>query len=397
MAKSKQAGIILILLAIALVAGVAYNKSVRRHIPVVFSPKEMMNSIWVRYKTEYLEPETYRTLDKQRENITTSEGQSYTMLRAVWMDDKETFDRSWKWTKDNLWRDEDRLFAWLFGETSTGQYGIITEQGGNNTATDGDTDIALALVFAYGRWKDEVYMGEALSIIRDVWEKEVITINGKPYLVANNLEKTEDKDHAIVNPSYFSPYAYKIFAELDPAHPWNELVDTSYEVLEKSIDMKLDKEQSAGLPPNWIALDKQTAEIRATGVENLNTDYSYDALRVPWRLALDWQWNNEPRAKNVLSKMRFIENEWDKNEAIYTYTHDGTVISQDEVPALYGGNIGYFIVMDPAKAEDVYLKKLQFLYTPDKQNWKQTLSYYDDNWAWFGIALYNRALPNLSP
>ena len=33
---------------------------------------------------------------------------------------------------------------------------------------------------------------------------------------------------------------------------------------------------------------------------------------------------------------------------------------------------------------------------PDKQQWKNALSYYDDNWAWFGIALTQHALPNLA-
>src|SRR3989338_2078064 len=51
--------------------------------PIVFSEQRMLYLLWEGYKEEYLEPETWRTLDKQRNNITTSEGQSYTMLRSV--------------------------------------------------------------------------------------------------------------------------------------------------------------------------------------------------------------------------------------------------------------------------------------------------------------------------
>jgi hypothetical protein len=36
------------------------------------------------------------------------------------------------------------------------------------------------------------------------------------------------------------------------------------------------------------------------------------------------------------------------------------------------------------------------LFSPDSNTWKITLGYYDDNWAWFGIALYNNLLPNLA-
>ena len=39
------------------------------------------------------------------------------MLRAVWMGDKQTFDQSWTWTKDNLQhKTTDHLFSWLFGK-----------------------------------------------------------------------------------------------------------------------------------------------------------------------------------------------------------------------------------------------------------------------------------------
>jgi len=62
---------------------------------------------------------------------------------------------------------------------------------------------------------------------------------------------------------------------------------------------------------------------------------------------------------------------------------------------MYGGTIGYFVIADPEKAQKVYQDKLVYLYNPDTDSWKQMLSYYDDNWAWFGIALYNRLLPNL--
>jgi hypothetical protein len=37
-----------------------------------------------------------------------------------------------------------------------------------------------------------------------------------------------------------------------------------------------------------------------------------------------------------------------------------------------------------------------YLFNPDTNTWKEELSYYDNNWAWFGIALYNNLLPNLT-
>src|SRR4051812_14581351 len=254
---SKRAlGILLIVVAFGILGFIAYKNSVKRQIPIIFSPRNELLSIWEQYKQEYLEEGTFRVLDKQKENITTSEGQSYAMLRAVWLDDKETFDKTWQWTKDNLQRDDDKLFSWLFGKQANGTYGILTSQGGQNTATDGDVDIALALVFASSRWNQADYLGDAQAIIDDIWDKEIVYINNKPYLAANNLEKNAPNT-MVMNPSYLAPYAYRIFATLDE-HPWMDVVDTSYDVLDKSITSPLDKSTSANITPDWVFIDKKT-------------------------------------------------------------------------------------------------------------------------------------------
>lgn len=393
--SAKKIGYIFLLISILIFIAVLYKNNARRQIPIIFSPKSVLDATWLQYKIEYLEPETLRTLDKQQSNITTSEGQSYTMLRSVWLDDKETFDTSWQWTKDNLQRPNSHLTSWLFGQRPDGSYGVLTDRGGHNSASDADVDIALALIFAHSRWKDEIYLGDAHEIIDDIWEEEVVVINNKPYLAANNVEK-QTSEKIILNPSYFAPYAYKIFAEIDVEHDWHALSDSSYEVIEQSMNINLGSEPSVKLPPDWITIDRQTGELGVVNNPNLTTNFGYDALRLPWRLTLDWKWNKDGRAEYLLKSMGFLESEWNKNGLIYaTYTHDGKVVNKYESPAMYGGTIGYFMTANPSLAKEVYQKKLQTLYDPDEQAWKQVLSYYDDNWVWFGIALYNDLLPNL--
>jgi endoglucanase len=386
MSKINTIGIILIILACAIFGVIWYENQRLQQVPIVFSAKSMMDYLWQNYKEEYLEKDTFRTLDKQQDNITTSEGQSYTMFRAVIMGDQETFDATYKWTKDILKRKEDNLFSWLFGKKPDGTYGVLTERGGFNSASDADSDIALALIFAFNRWHQKEYLDDAIAIIEDIWEKEVIVIDGLPYLTANNVEKFTP-DEIIINPSYFAPYSYRIFAELDPEHDWTGVVDSSYKVLNESTTI---------LPPDWLIIDKDTGETSPTSVKNLTTNFGYDALRVPWRIALDYEWNKEPRAKAYLDKLSFLSQEWSRKKKIAsTYSHDGKVINDHEVPAMYGGVIGYFMVSNPSLAEDVYNRKLKYLYNPDKNAWKNTLSYYDDNWAWFGIGLYNHLIPNI--
>ena len=224
-------GVVVVLAVLLVVSAFAvfYYNSPERNIPIVYADQQMLLELWSDYKRNYLEENTNRTLDKQQDSITTSEGQSYTMLRAVWMDDQKTFDDSWQWTKDNLQRD-DFLMSWKFGRLPDGNYGIQDTVGGQNTASDGNSDTALALLMAYSRWKQDKYLYDALPIISSMWEKEVVLINGKPVLVANDLERN-NPERVIVNPSYFSPYAYKIFAKVDKAHDWTSLSNNSYDIL----------------------------------------------------------------------------------------------------------------------------------------------------------------------
>lgn len=390
------AGIIIAIGMVGIVSVIAYRNSDSKDTQLVFAENDMLLELWNASKRDTIEAGSGRTLDKQMGNITTSEGQSYSMMRAVWMDDKEQFDTSFQWAKDNLQRD-DFLFSWKFGLLPNGQYGIQDTVGGQNTATDGDSDIALSLLMAYSRWRQDSYYYDAVAIIESIWEKEVVTINNRPVLVANDLERL-NPESVIVNPSYLSPYAYKVFADVDPKNDWNALVDSSYEVLNEVSEMKLDTATSSGLPPNWIKIDRQTGAISATSNPNLTTDFGYDAMRTPFRLALDYQWFKDERAKQVLSKYSFLQDEWLENEQLSAvYRHDGTAAENYEAPpAVYGGAIGYYLVMKPATAKKIVNDKLTVLYDPDGQKWKTNLSYYDDNWAWFGLALVNNSLPNLT-
>lgn len=384
----------LIIGGIALIGAVAYLNSIRTQQPI-FSRNAMLSSLWEGSKVEYLEPSSGRTLDKQRDNLTTSEGQSYTLLRSVWQDDRTTFDRSLKFTNDILKRKDDNLFSWQFGKRPDATYGILTEQGGNNTASDADGDIGLALIFASQRWQSQGYLDQARQVVAGIWAQEVITVKGKPLLVANNLEKG-NKDAVIVNPSYFSPATYRIFAKIDPKHDWNGLADATYDWLE-AIRTSPGLGNGVGLPPDWVSIRRDNGQILPPPATNLTTQFGYDAMRVPFRLALDVEWHDNARAKEALSRMSFLKGQWNTGKQINAiYAHDGTAVGTYEAPAVYGGTLGYFKVSDKENYEAVYDAKLRALYDTDKQAWRSKLSYYDDNWAWFGLALHENALTDLS-
>jgi endoglucanase len=386
--------VILIVAALGLIIYAVLASSRRIDQNNVFASHTLLAGTWESYKEEYWESETGRTLDKQQDDITTSEGQSYTMLRAVWMSDQDTFDKAWDWTKEQL-RREDNLFSWRWGQRDDGSYGVLESVGGQNAASDADVDIALALMMAAGRWQQESYLDEAKTLINSIWEHEVVIVDGTPYISSNNLEK-QSSSPIVMNPSYLAPYAYREFAKADPSHDWEAVVDSSYELINRSIDATFDGGQSAGLVPDWVLMDRETGALSAPTGSNLTTNYSYDAMRTPWRLGMDYEWNNEPRAKEALEKMSFFGEQWRNEGVLYsTYAHDGAVVTRDEVAETYGTALAYFDIADPDIAAEVYDQKIKTLYDQNTNGWKQPLTYYASNWVWFGIALHEKQLPNL--
>ena len=62
---------------------------------------------------------------------------------------------------------------------------------------------------------------------------------------------------------------------------------------------------------------------------------------------------------------------------------------------MYGGAIGFFDVVGRELADDVYAERAPVPLRPRHPGVATPLSYYDDNWVWFGMALHLDELPNL--
>ncbi len=357
-------------------------------------PSKILKRSWSSYKSNFL-INNQKTIDPNNNEITTSEGQSYALLKSVWMDDRATFDNSWYWTKSNM-QQESGVFGWKWGKNSAGKEELLDK----GAASDAESDIALALLFAYKKWEDPKYLQEARIVLDGMWNTEVKSFRGKNYLVPGDWAKNQD--HLIINPSYLSPYAYRIFAEADKKHDWMSLVDSSYEVLEGCMSAKFDLEgESVYLPPNWCQIDNSGKFVRPDE-EGLNSiDYSYDAVRTMWRLGLDYRWYQEPRAKNLLDKSgMFLAEKWNTDKKILVgYTHDGQPWENYESVLGYSTALANFAITNPDLAKEIYEAKVLDKFYEDfdeKQHyWEDPKNYYTQNWAWFGTALYSNNLPNI--
>ncbi|HSW48316.1 MAG TPA: glycosyl hydrolase family 8 [Candidatus Saccharimonadales bacterium] len=385
-------GFILIVAGCALMIFVIYKNSIYSKRVHTFSAYSFLQSTWEKYKDQYINQDG-RVLDHSQSDITTSEGLSYALLRSVWIDDQDEFDKVWNFTNNTMKRPKDNLFGWRFGKLKSGKYGFI-EQGGINSAADADSDIALSLILASERWSKKEYKDEALKILSDLWAIETVNVNGKRYLIAGNW--ANNPNGIIVNPSYFSPYAYRVFAKIDKKHDWESLIEPGYELLVNSSDANLDKDKSVDLPPDWLGIDKKTGDLLATGNPSLSTNYSYDAIRVPFRVALDYKWNKEAKASDYLKIMcKFLIDQYQKTGKLGSvYSHNGDLINSQESPAFYGASIGCFDVGNTDIGKRIYEEKIVRLYSNTDNEFNRDISYYDQNWLWFGAAMHQNLLTN---
>lgn len=384
-------GYFLIFISVMLFAYVIFISSNLPKKNQTFSPYTFLLSSWEKYKAEYINKDG-RVIDHSLNSITTSEGQSYAMLRALWVGDKNTFDFVWDWTKNNLKRPSDNLFGWRWGQKSDGTYGF-KDEADQNSASDADIDISLALILASRRWNDKSYLEAAKLILDDIWGLEVVEVNQKNYLIAGNW--AESRNQLVINPSYFAPYAFRIFAQIDDDHDWESLIAPGYELLNRSSKENLDKNKSVGLPPDWVSLDKTTEQIASvSGSPDLTTNYGYDAVRISWRIALDYQWNKSQEALRYLkNSFGFLVKEYKENRKLAgVYSHDGKVVRELENPVMYATAIGFLDQVDQSSSKKTYQEKILSLYSNDTDSFNNNLPYYEQNWLWFGAALYNEYL-----
>ena len=360
----------------------------------------ILANTWESYKKRFVEDG--RVVDPETDGLTTSEGQSYALLRAVYMNDREAFEKVWGWTKENLQEvRDDGLLAWKYDERTDGARADTEE----HTATDADTDAALALLFAARQWNEPKYEEEALKVLEGVWEKETIVVGssqaGKERMViAGDWAMGDGKDiKPVINPSYFSPYAYKIFAEADPEHQWNDLVDSSYESLEKIGESpKLGGE--TGLLSDWISLDPDTLEFFPVNSEELSDKFSFDASRIPWRISLDYLWFYDDRALKTLEGLTFPRREFEREGRLFAaYDLDGKPTADYEDTSMYAGVLpGLLFGGDQSLAHQIFAEKILGEYTDDSEGsyWGENPDdYYSQNMAWFATAMMDGSMGNL--
>ena len=222
---------------------------------------------------------------------TVSEGIGYGMILAVYMDDQELLDGLWKYEQSHL--DGNGLMNWEIGPDNK-----ITS-GGSGAATDGDEDMAWALVMADQQWGgkgtlDDTYLNHAKKLVDLIWKYEVDVKRG--YMLKPG-DQWGDVD--VTNPSYFAPAYYRVFGEVTgKSDDWDKVITANYDILEKSLNAASGN-QDNGLVPAWC--NSSGTPVEAYG--GAPKHFQNDSTRTPFRVGQDYCYFGEPRAKSYLDKI----------------------------------------------------------------------------------------------
>lgn len=353
-------------------------------LPESTANRELLEQSWTIYRQQFIQ-EDGRVIDYQDSDRSTSEGQAYAMLRAVMINDPTTFDLTLNWAENNLHRlsdkgqPTDQLWAWKWGQAKPGKWGPIDR----NFASDADIDAITSLILASRRWNRPDYLDLARTKLRDLWKFSTIAVpGGKRYLLPGPVEAFVLPDRTVyLNPSYFAPYAFRLFAQVDPDHNWLSLVDSSYDALEKS-----SKVSAVGLPSDWIALDSKTGKFQPLPPSNpLQSVYSFDAYRVWWRVAWDAAWFQSPEAQRYLSTAtKHLQTQLRSSKPLLARIDlQGKPTVKYEATSQYAMLYPALRLIDPDTAEQLLEKKLLPQY---KQGiWDDQSAYYTQNLAWIGL------------
>lgn len=256
------------------------------------------------WKARYLEPACaagqYRVKTHPATGPwTVSEGHGYGMLATAVMAGHDPLARA----------EFDGLYRYYDGHRSTGNHDLMAwaqnqacaDVQGADSATDGDLDIAYALLLADRQWGSGGaidYRAEGIRIIAAILASDVHPAN--TILVGDWASDPADSHHGGTRPSDFMTGHFRAFQGATGVARWGDVGDKTYAVIAA---LQGGFAPATGLLPDF-AIDAPLASVSpAPGGWLEGPDdghYSWNACRTPWRIATDYLMSGEPRSRTAM-------------------------------------------------------------------------------------------------
>lgn len=263
---------------------------------------------------------------------TVSEAHGYGMMLFAYFagydaNAKQYFDGLYQYFRKNPSRTSNDLMDWEQETCNDASSNM------DNSASDGDIDIAYALLLAHVQWGSSGtinYLEEARKVIRAIMEHD---INHETWTVKLGDWSTKfngENFYYATRTSDFIPSHFRAFADATGNDNWNKVINKCYELVNK---MQSNYAGNTGLLPDFIINTNTNPAPAPASPKFLESEhdgrYYYNACRNTWRLGVDYLLHGETRALNAVKKI----NDWlaystgnDATKIAAGYHLDGTAI-----------------------------------------------------------------------
>lgn len=241
---------------------------------------------------------------------TVSEGIGYGMLLAVYFGDQPVFDALFGYAAQYL--NANGLMDWEVDPNGR----VI----GRGAATDGDEDIAFALLMAERQWGGQGALGRPYLELATTMIEAILTYEVAHTRDSMLLPGDAWGDVDITNPSYFAPAYFRVFGEVTGKQAeWAQVIDENYAILERSLNAASGNAEN-GLVPAWCNQNGEPVVAYA----GAPTHFQNDSTRTPFRVGQDYCWFGEARALSYLGKLASFYASQGVANIVDGYELDGT-------------------------------------------------------------------------
>jgi endoglucanase len=230
-----------------------------------------------------------------------SEGHGYGMVITAIMaghdpDARAIFDGMYTFFHEFPTASHANLMSWTVDVAG----GCQVPSGQTDSATDGDLDIAYALLLANRQWPGGGYLQKAMAVIADVESGDLHQTTHQPLL--GDWASPGDPQYDATRPSDFMLDHLRAFGAATCDATWSQSVESVYQLIAK---MQTSFSPSTGLLPDFIVKTTTSPAPAAPSFLEGPADgeYSWNSCRVPWRLATDYIVSRDARAKAAIAKM----------------------------------------------------------------------------------------------
>lgn len=360
---------------------------------------------------EYMDS-SFRVIQKD-ESVTkvTSESTAYGLLFAALRGDQTKFDGIRNWANTNLKRStlgETRgvnLWAW--------HYEIGTGVADHNWASDAEYDRVIALAQAYQLWGRQQDLDELKALHDDLKTYTLNTDEGRYYQTSDSFQQSVTNGHHSISGGttwevggdYMNPLAYRILYSYSADPVWTGALNGAYDYWTKVIASNLGGSSTAGIFADWTDYSTNTHQpgplTNGTNgwTYSQDTQYSYNSMRAPFRIAQDALYYSETRAKTLLGGAfkTWAQNAWaSTNKFVDTYNHDGTTTSTTQkLHMAYGAYFALYVNnaadATAASIKSTWLTNLKVTgsygtYFKDSPT-STASTYFGNAWMIFGMAM----------